>query len=206
MLAARCESVAARLLTPVLLIGTALLHAQSPECRVRTAEDFVPMTRTVRAAYYVRSIVGPEAFLYSAVRAAGEQAINRPREYGQGAEGFGLRMGSNYAERVIGQTFEHGFALGRHEDNRYFASGRRGLGRRLVYAFGSAFIARHDDGSRGLSLSVLGGTAVGAFVSRTWQPHSTTSLADGAVSFGITYGLRVVFNVAREFAPARVPR
>lgn len=203
---ARCDSVAARLLTLVLLIGTVPLHAQSPDCRVRTAEDFVPMTRTLRAAYYVRSIVGPEAFLYSAVRAAGEQAIHRPREYGQGAEGFGLRMGSIYAERIIGQTFEHGFALGLHEDNRYFASGQRGFGRRLAYAFGSAFVARHDDRSRALSLSVLGGTAVGAFVSRTWQPHSTTSMADGAVSFGVTLGLRAVFNVAREFMPAVVAR
>ena len=182
-----------------------MLSAQD-DCRLRLAEDFVPMTRTERAAYYVASLAGPESFLYAAARAGGAQGIDRPREYGQGAEGFGLRLGSAYGERVIGQTFEHGFALGLHEDNRYFGSGRRGFGGRLGYAFTSAFLARHDDGSRGFSYSGFGGTAVGAFVSRTWQPHSTTSLADGAVSFGITYGLRVVFNVAREFAPSRVPR
>jgi hypothetical protein len=198
--------VAPRLFTFAILIAPVLLHAQQPDCRVRTAEDFVPMTRTERAAYYVQSIVGPEAFLYSAVRAGGGQGIDRPREYGQGMEGFGLRMGSAYAERTIGQTFEHGFALGRHEDNRYFSSGKRGFGPRLAYAFSSAFLARHDDGSRGLSLSTLGGTAVGAFVSRTWQPRSTTSLADGGVSFGITLGLRAGFNVIREFAPGSVKR
>lgn len=164
------------------------------------------MTRTERAANYAHSLAAPEAFLYAAIRAGGAQAIDRPREYGQGLEGFGLRMGSAYGERVIGQTFEHGFALGLHEDNRYFASGRPGFAGRAGYAFASAFLARHDDGSRGLSVSVLGGTAVGAFVSRTWQPHSTTSLADGAVSFGITLGLRAGFNLLREFQPHRRPR
>ena len=191
----------------LFLISFPLLYAQTaPDCRVREAEDFVPMTRTERTAYYVTSLAGPESFLYAAVRAGGAQVIDRPREYGQGLEGFGLRMGSAYGERVIGTTFEHGFALGLHEDNRYFASGRRGFGRRLAYAFSSAFLARHDDGSRGFSYSAFGGTAVGAFVSRTWQPHSTTSLADGAVSFGITYGLRAAFNAMREFAPGRIPR
>ena len=196
-----------RLLISVLLVTPLLAQTGSPpECRVRRAEDFVPMTRTERAAYYVSSIAGPESFLYAAARAGGAQAVDRPREYGQGAEGFGLRMGSAFGERVIGQTFEHGFALGLHEDNRYFASGRRGFGRRAAYAFASAFLARHDDGSRGVSYSTLGGAAVGSFVSRTWQPRSTTSLADGAVSFGITMGLRAGFNLLREFAPARLAR
>ncbi len=195
-----------RYLLPLVLIAPVLLHAQSADCRVRTAEDFVPMTRTERAAYYVRSIVGPEAFLYSAIYGTGEQAIHRPKEWGRGIEGFGLRTGNSYAMYVIAKTFENGFALGLHEDNRYFASGRRGFGRRLAYAFSSSFLARHDEGSRGLSMSVLGGTAVGALLSRPWQPRSTGSAEDAGVSFGVTLGLRVAFNVAREFKPGAVKR
>src|SRR3954465_4124473 len=113
--------------TILLLILTGsplLLRAQEPECLVRMAEDFVPMPRTERAAEYAKSLAWPQAFLYSAAAAAVGQAADRPHEWGQGARGFGLRMGSGYGGHIIGSTFESGFALGLHEDNRYFVSGR----------------------------------------------------------------------------------
>jgi hypothetical protein len=170
------------------------------------AEDFVPMTRTERAAEYAKSLAWPQAFLYSAAGAAVGQAADRPHEWGQGARGFGLRMGSGYGGRVIGMTFESAFALGLHEDNRYFVSGRPRIAGRLVYALSSTFLARHDNGSRVFSLSGFGGNAMGSFVPRTWQPRSTTSLADGAMAFGLTYAARAGINVVREFAPPLIAR
>jgi len=183
----------------LFLAGAAM--GQSQLCDVRLAEDFVPMSRTERAANYEKQIAGPQAFFETAVQAGVYQGVNRPREYGQGTEGYALRMGSLYGQRVIGQTFENGLALWRHEDNRYFASGKRNVAARIAYAAESALLARHDDGGRSVSVSAIGGTAIGAFVSRTWAPRSTTSLADGAVEFGISMGLRFGFNLAREFSP-----
>lgn len=171
----------------------------------RQAEDFVPMSRSERAAQYARSIFGPQAFLFSAVDAGIDQWRSRPYEWGQGAEGFGRRFGSAYAQRIVSQTIENGLALGLHEDNRYFASGKKGIGR-LGYAIESAFLARHDNGSRFISISAIGGNAGGAFISRIWQPRSTTSMGDGATSFGIDMGIRVGLNVAREFLPHRLGR
>ena len=182
-----------------LLCGAAL--AQPSSCDVRVAEDFVPMTRTGRAAYYVSQIAGPDAFFETAVQAGIYQGADRPREYGQGSEGYALRFGSLYGQRVIAESFENGFALGLHEDNRYFASGEHALARRIAYAAASTLLARHDDGSRGPAISAIGGTAVGAFVSRTWAPRSTTTLGDGAVEFGISMGLRFGFHLAQEFSP-----
>jgi hypothetical protein len=170
---------------------------------VRQAEDFVPMTRSERAAHYAHAILGPEAFVFSAAQAGINQLRNTPEEWQQGAEGYGRRYGNAYAKRIIGQTIENGVAFGLHEDNRYFRSGKQGIGR-LGYAVTSAFLARHDDGSRFISFSAIGGAAGSGFISRVWQPRSTTSMGDGATSFGISMGFRAGFNVAREFLPRRI--
>ena len=135
------------------------------------------------------------------IRAGWDQRQNRPREWGQGGEGFGLRYGSIYGEHFIGQVFQHGIAYRLHEDNRYFASGRRNPAVRLRYAVASTLLARHDDGSRVISISAVGGAAGSAFISRAWQPRSTTSAGDAAVSFGMTMAVRAGINVLREFAP-----
>jgi len=159
------------------------------------------MTRSERLVYAETSTLGTTAFVFAAARAGLDQAVDRPQEWQQGARGFGLRYGSVYGEYFIGQTFEHLTAYGLHEDNRYFASGQRGLARRLGYAIGSTFLARHDDGSRSISISGIGGAGAAAWLSRQWQPRSTTSNADAAVSFGLTLGVRAGLNILREFSP-----
>ena len=170
------------------------------ESSVRRADDFVPMTRSERAAHYVHALFGSEAFVLSAARAGVGQLRNSPHEWGQGAEGFGSRYGSAYAQRIIGQTIENGLALGLNEDNRYFRSGKHGIGR-LGYAVTSAFLARHYDGTRYISFSAIGGVSGSAFISRAWQPRSISSMGSGARSFGIGMGVRVGLNIGREFLP-----
>jgi len=62
-------------------------------------------------------------------------------------------------------------------------------------------LARHDDGSRYVSISQVSGTAAGAFLSRAWQPASQRSAGDGAVSFGISMASNMGFGVVKEFLP-----
>lgn len=164
------------------------------------------MTPTERIVEAEASFASPTPFLYSAVRAGLDQAYNRPKEWRQGADGFGLRYGSIYAQHFISQVFEQGVSYRLHEDNRYFGSGRRNPGVRLGYALASTILARHDDGSRALSVSVIGGAASAAFISRAWQPRSSTTAGDAAVSFGLTMAVRASFNVLREFSPRFIGR
>lgn len=159
------------------------------------------MTPTERIAVAEASVASQTPFVYSAIRTALDQAHNRPSEWGQGTEGFGLRYGSFYAEHFISQVFEQGVSYRLHEDNRYFVSGKRNPALRLGYAVSSTLLTRHDDGSRAISVSAIGGAATAAFISRAWQPRSTTSMGDAAVSFGVTMAVRAGFNVLREFSP-----
>lgn len=160
------------------------------------------MTHSERIAEATAALAtSPTPFIYTAIRAGIDQAHHRPGEWGKDAEGFGWRYGSIYGEHVIGQTVQFGLSYMLHEDNRYFASGSRNAARRFGYAIASTLLARHDDGLRSISVSAIGGAASAAFISRAWQPRSTTSAGDAAVSFGLTMATRAGINVLREFSP-----
>lgn len=175
--------------------------ATKPAPSSPSAAEFLPMTRSERLRNYLRTIGSREILFRTVVSASIRQKNNSPKEWEGHAEGFGYRVGDVFARNLIRKTLESGAALALHEDNRYFVSGQTGTMRRVKYAVASTFLARHDNGQRTLSISQLGGAAGGAFISTIWQPRSTTTMGDGAVSFGVTMGSDVGFNLFREFWP-----
>ncbi len=164
------------------------------------------MTLSQRLTYALETAVGPTALFFNATRAAINQAKDSPTEWGQGGIGYGRRLGDAYAERTLTTILQHGGALALHEDDRYFVSGQHGFRNRLKYALSSSFLTRHDDGSRHIAISGIGGMAAEDFIARTWQPRSTASAGDAAVAFGVGMAVRTGFNVAREFLPRRLGR
>jgi hypothetical protein len=166
-----------------------------------TAAEFLPMTRSERLRNYLAGLVNAESILRAASSAAIRQAENSPKEWRGGAGGYGYRIGDAFAQHIIRGTLQYGASSILHEDNRYFASGESGFFRRMKYAVASAFLARRDNGDRMISFSRLGSAAGAAFISRVWQPPSTTTAGDGAVNFGITMGNDIGFNLVREFLP-----
>jgi hypothetical protein len=166
-----------------------------------TAAEFLPMTQSERLRNYLLGIADVESIIRAAASAGIRQAENSPKEWRGGAEGFGYRVGDAYAQQVVRRTLQYGASAILHEDNRYFASGRSGFLRRAEYAVASTFLARHNNGQQQFSFSHLGGAAGASFIARIWQPRSTTSAGDGAVSFGIAMGSDVGFNLFREFWP-----
>jgi len=163
--------------------------------------EFSPMTRYERLENYASRLIGPEYIVSSAAAAGIMQLNNSPKEWGGGAEAYGWRVGNSFAQHVIRETLQYGVSATLHEDNRYFASRRSGFISRTKYAVMSTLLARRDNGTRSFSFSRIGGTAGAAFISREWQPRSTNSAGDGAVSFGISMGAQMGFNVFREFWP-----
>jgi hypothetical protein len=162
---------------------------------------FAPMTRSERLADYLSGLADGGSIIRAAAAAGIAQAKGTPKEWGGGADGYGDRLGNAYAQHVIHDTLQYGFSAVLHEDNRYFVSGETGFFRRTKYAIVSTLLARHDNGNRSISFSRIGSAAGAGFISRAWQPPSTTSAGDGAVTFGITMGTDIGFNVLREFWP-----
>jgi len=165
------------------------------------ASDFQPLTQRQRTQIYVKTMVNPLGYLKGGLSAGIDQWKDKPEEWEQGASGYGKRLANILGQYSIQRTVTFGLSSALHEDNRYFNSGKKGVWSRVGYSVASGILARHDDGSRHLSVSQLGGVAAGAFLSRTWLPASQQSAGDGAVSFGITMASNMGFGVVKEFLP-----
>jgi hypothetical protein len=165
------------------------------------ARDFRPLTQRERTQLYLKTMVNPLGYIKAGFSAGIDQWKDKPPEWEQGASGYGKRFANIVGQYSIQRTVTFGLASALHEDNRYFNSGKKGLWPRVGYAVASGVLARHDDGSRYVSISQVGGVAAGAFLSRAWQPTSQHSAGDGAVSFGISMASNMGFSVIKEFLP-----
>jgi hypothetical protein len=163
--------------------------------------DFRPLTQGERNQRYLKSLTNPVLYFKAALSGAIDHANDKPEEWGQGASGYGKRVANILGQYGIQRTVTFGLSSALHEDNRYFGSGKKGFWRRTGYAVENSFLARHDNGKQYPSISLVAGFAAAAFGSRGWQPPSTRSMGDGAVSFGYSMGYNVVSSVAKEFLP-----
>lgn len=166
-----------------------------------SAADFKPLTQGERNAMYLKSLINPVPYLKAGFSAALDHAKDKPAEWEQGGSGYGKRYGNILGQYTIQRTFTFGVSSLLHEDNRYFGSGKKGIWSRTGYAVASSVLARRDSGKRYPSVSLIGGFAAGAFVSRSWHPPSTQSAGDGAVSFGISMGYNALTCAVKEFLP-----
>lgn len=167
----------------------------------QTAADFRPLSQSERNRIFGKSLINPVWFLKGALSGAIDLKNDKPPEWEQGATGYGKRFGNIMGQYAIQRTVTFGLSSLLHEDNRYFGSGKKGFWRRTGYAISNSFLARHDNEKQYVSVSQLAGFAAGAFLSRTWQPPSSNSAGDGAVSFGLSMGYHVLASEAKEFLP-----
>ncbi len=165
------------------------------------APEFVPLTASERLRLYLRSTFGPAAIARAAAAGGIAQWSGIPKEWGGGAEAFGERVGNSFAKHVVRKTLEYGAATALREDNRYIHSTETGFWNRSKHAIGSVFVARNDAGREHFAYSRFGGALGASFISRIWQPRSTTSAGDAAVTFGISMATDMGWNVFREFRP-----
>ena len=165
------------------------------------ASDFRPLTQRERTNIYLKTMVNPLGYFKAGFSAGIDQAKDKPPEWEQGMSGYGKRFANIVGQYSIQRTVTFGLSSALHEDNRYFNSGKKGFWPRTGYAVASGILARHDDGSRHISISQLGGVAAGAFISRAWLPASQRTAGDAAVSFGITMASNMAFGVVKELLP-----
>jgi hypothetical protein len=169
----------------------------APEAR----PAYIPLTQRERNHAYIKRLISPEVLLRSATGAGFGQLRDFPPEWGEGAEGFGRRFASAYAEHLVRETLLFGSSSALHEDNRYIPSSETRFGKRLKYALESSILARHDDGTQHFSFSKIGSYMGASLISRTWQPPSSGSLAYAGADFCVSMGVSAGFDVAREFLP-----
>ena len=181
--------------------GDANRASEPPSAALAVRSTYVPITPKERLHYYFRHMFNVESVFRASVGAGINQGLDTPHEWGQGAEGYGRRFASIYGEHIVQSTVMYGASVILREDNRYFRSGESGFGARFKYAVESTVLARHNDGSRHLSISRMSSYVAAAAISRLWQPPSGRGASHAAELFGIAVGVEAGFNLAREFLP-----
>jgi hypothetical protein len=173
--------------------------------------DAVPLTPKLKFRLALKTSVNPVTFLGSAFIAGFTQAAN-VHAYGQGAKGFGQRMGANYAngltDIMIGGAILPSIL---HQDPRYFYQGTGTKKSRTLHALSTPFICRGDNGRQQPNYSSLGGYLASGAIANAYYPTSnrgpglvlSTTFTD--IAANMANGLLQEF-VLRKFTPSAKSR
>jgi hypothetical protein len=114
-----------------------------------------PTERTM-VSNYAFDAFGPYPIAVTAVAAGVNQWTNSPPEWGQGADGYGKRFGSDFGIAAIGTTTRYALAEAFREDTLYYRCECGGLFPRARHAVISTLTGRRgQDGHRVFSISAL---------------------------------------------------
>ncbi len=131
------------------------------------------------------------------------QAENSEPGYGQGAEGYGKRFGSAFADGTI-ENLMTGAVLPSllHQDPRFFQSSEGGFAHRTGYAVSRIFITRTDSGHRQFNFSEIFGSALAAGISTySYHPHADKNVDNALSVWGSEVGYDTITIVVKEFWP-----
>jgi hypothetical protein len=157
-------------------------------------------TQAIMAGNYAFDAFGPYPVAAAAIAAGLNQFTNSPPEWGQGAEGFSKRIGSDFGIAAVATTSRYGLAEAFKQDTMYYRCDCRGAFPRLRHALLSTLTARRgDDGHRVFSIPALVSPYAGSMTAvYGWYPDRFG--AKDAFRIG-NYSLLVYAggNVALEF-------
>jgi hypothetical protein len=133
---------------------------------------YTPPSAKTKFTNYLFDAFGPYPIIGAAIAAGINQADNAPPEWGQGAEAYGKRFGSNFGILAISTSTRYGLAAAFREDTLYYRCECKAFFPRLEHALISTLTARRgEDGHRVFSFPDLvapyAGTMVGVYA---WYP------------------------------------
>ena len=134
--------------------------------------SYVRPSERTKASNYAFDTFGPYPIVAAGVTAGINQWTNSPLEWGQGAEGYGKRLGSDFGIAAISTTTRYGLAEVFREDTLYYRCECSGMFPRLRHAVVSTFTGRRgEDGHRAFSFSALAAPYAGSMVAvNAWYP------------------------------------
>jgi|SRR5271157_1187649 len=140
---------------------------------VRGGLAYTRPTETTKIRNYLFDAFGPYPIASSAITAGFGQAMNSPREWRQGAEGYSRRFTSDFTIAAVGTTTRYALSEAFKEDALYYHCECKGLLPRLGHAVISTLTARRgEDGHRVFSIPALVAPYAGAMTAvYGWYPR-----------------------------------
>ena len=170
------------------------------EGNVQPGMQYVPPTNSEKFHGYLFDTFGPYPFLASAFAGGISQANNKPPEWGQGADAYGVRVASYFGMSMITTTTRYGLAEIFHEDTLYYRCDCHGIFPRLGHAMISTVTARRgEDGHRVFSFPALVAPYAGSMIGvAAWYPSRFEPMDGFRIgNYGLLY--QAASNVALEF-------
>src|SRR5271165_6024163 len=126
------------------------------------------------------------------------QLTNQNPSFGQGLAGYGRRLGTGYADQVIGNMMtESIFPTLLREDPRYFRRGYGSTWSRTWYAATRVFVTRTDSGATRFNFSEVVGNATGVAIANSYYPDGR-SAGENLERLGQQIGIDSVSQVLKE--------
>jgi Carboxypeptidase regulatory-like domain len=170
-----------------------------PNFYVTYHEDAAPLTTKLKFQLAWKSSTDPVTIAGTAFLAGLQQAGDEYPEFGQGALGFGKRLGAGYAD-VVASTFLSGaiFPALLKQDPRYYYKGNGTTRSRIWRAVSNSIFCKGDNGRWQVNYSNIGGSFGGAAVSSTFYPTNNRGLFVLSSGF-IRMGESSLAGVVQEF-------
>jgi len=144
---------------------------------------------------------GPGALVRSAVSAGYLQLKDSPEEWGQGAEGYGKRLGSGLARSGIRNALGFSLDTALHQDPRYYRSEDTGAWQRVKHALRGTILTRTDSGSETFSTWRFGSAYGAAFLSNQWYPDRFNNTQEALTRGSTQIAFDLLGNITSEFWP-----
>ena len=161
-----------------------------------------PVALTPRQKFELawKTTLDPVSFVFVGAAAGIQQAQNSPKEFGQGAAGYGSRFGAAFADTTT-NNFIGGAILPSlfKQDPRYFYKGTGSKRSRALYAIANAVICKGDNGKWQAGYSGILGSLMAGGISTTYYPANDRSAGLVFQNTAIGLGANAVGNLFQEF-------
>jgi hypothetical protein len=146
--------------------------------------------------------IDPYTFGFVSVEAGLNQAFDGPKEYGQGAEGYGKRYGAGFGDGLTNSIFTTGvYPTLLRQDPRYYRRGEGEFSHRMAYAASRTLVTRQDSGRPAFNFSEVLGNFTSSSIALTYYPASQRDFSNVARRAGIQLGFDAGLNLLKEFYP-----
>lgn len=161
--------------------------------------DAVPLSAKLKFKLALKASTDPVFFAAVAFTAGIHQAGDTP-DFGQGAKGYGQRVGAIYANGVddimIGEAILPSLL---HQDPRYFYQGTGSKRSRTFHALANAFICKGDNGRWEPNYSNVGGDLAAGAISNLYYPRANRGAGIVFENALIAAGGRMANGLVQEF-------
>ena len=133
----------------------------------------LPLTPRQKFQLFFKGATDPWTIGITAISAGIGQAEDSPPEWQGGVEGYSKRFAAGYTDTFDGNLWGNAILTSWwHEDPRYYRKGTGSFTRRFVWAAGSSFWCKRDNGTWGPNYANVVGNIIGGTIGNLYYPPS----------------------------------